>query len=185
MVFSTDPANSGYIECKKGNIATNQYIKIFDGEKCWATLSSFVLTTIIGAYFIPSFISYMRTRAGVKKLNYFHRQIISIYDDGNLNEEDEYSLDKLRNKITDAYSKGKLTTEHYNSLNSQMSISYEEIFKQRINSLKKYNPEFNLMVEEIEDEITDAYSKGKIIELHFKLLNEKIANMTKSSKDSS
>lgn len=267
IVFNTNPANSGYIQCKTGNIATNQYVRIFDGERCdarsnrgfefsnwvenldnnstriissipksdywytpiekfiksiannlgvetsndeaatfnvsrngnftanfemvspplppeyWATLTSFVLTTIIGAYFIPSFIGYMRTRSGVRKLNYFHRRIMSIYDDGNLDRDDVDSLDRLKNKITEAYSSGKLTTEQYNSLNSQVSISYEEIFKQRIDSLKKDDMEFNQMIKKIEDDITDAYSKGRLLELHYNLLKHKISELKENNEN--
>lgn len=267
IVFNINPPNSGNIQCKTGNIATNQYVRISDGEKCeavsnrgfefsnwvenldknstrvvsfipktdywytpvekfiksianslgvetsnneaatlnelrsgnftanyemvspplppeyWATLSSFVLTTIIGAYFIPSFIGYMRTRTMARKLNYFHQRIMSIYDNGSLDKDDVDSLEKLKNKITDAYSEGKLTSEHYNSLNSQVSISYEEIFKQRIASLKKDNREFNLMIKEIEDDIIDAYSKGRLLELHYNLLKQRISELKENNEN--
>jgi ribosome-interacting GTPase 1 len=51
---------------------------------------------------------------------------------------------------------------------------YEEIFRKKIdsNSLVK---DFKEKLKEIEDDVIEAYSKGKITELHYNLLNKKIA----------
>lgn len=144
----------------------------------WATLTSFVLTTIVGAYFIPSFIGFTRTRSKVKKQNYFHREIQSIYDDGRLDDEDTNKLNILKNKITDSYSRGKISDEQYDTLNTEISISYDEIFNKRIDALRD-DETLNQSLKSIEDDVTKAFSKGRLLELQYKLLKEKIEILRK------
>jgi hypothetical protein len=150
----------------------------------WPTLISFVLTTIVGAYFIPSFIGFMRTRSKVRKQNYFHRQIQSIYDDGRLDDEDTNKLNILKNKITDSYSRGKISDEQHDTLNSEISISYDEIFNKRLDALREDN-ELNRNLKSIEDDITKAYSKGRLLERQYKLLKDKIETFRKKGQSPS
>ena len=142
----------------------------------WATLTSFVLTTIFGAIFIPSFIGYMRTRAKVRKLNNFHQQIASLSNDDKLDEKDIAILDDLKRKIINSYSEGKISVEQYDNLNNEISISYDEIFNKRIDSIKN-DKEFIQKLKPIEEEITKAYSKKKLLELQYKLLKERIKEL--------
>ncbi len=127
---------------------------------------------------IPAIINWKKTKSTVKKLNYYHKQISSIYDDGKLDENDIKSLDKLKKEVTDAYSKGTIKDEYYNSLKEEISVSYEEIYSKKIDSLKSSNKELSKdKLKEIQNDITDAYSKGKINEMHYKLLKNKISNL--------
>ena len=53
------------------------------------------------------------------------KQIISLCDDGKLDENDIQLLDKLKYEIADTYSKGKLNELHYNVLKQKIS-GYKE-----------------------------------------------------------
>ncbi len=79
----------------------------------------------------------------------------------------------------DAYSIGKINELHYNNLKNEISILYEEMFKKRIESL---NTAINQngwkdLFSQLKDDIEDAYSKQKITELHYNLLNKKIIDL--------
>jgi hypothetical protein len=66
-------------------------------------------------------------------------------------------------------------------LKNEISALYEEIYRKRIDSLKDSSSEGlnrETVMEKIQEEIRDAYSKGKLSELHFNLLKEKIAKVT-------
>jgi len=91
---------------------------------------------------------------------------------GSITEQDLENVNKLRNDIIDAYSNGKLSKEHYTNLKNEISNTYQKIFKTRIESLIDSNTED---ISKIKNDIRDAYSDGKITELHFNLLNEKIS----------
>ena len=54
----------------------------------------------------------------------------------------------------------------YTNLKNEISLVYQEIFKKRINSLRG-SPEVNVKLRQVKlaklkEDITDAYSKGKI-----------------------
>ncbi len=51
---------------------------------------------------------------------------------------------------------------------------YEEVYRKRLELLKSSKENIKEQLKKIEDEIMDAYSKGKITELHYTLLKEKI-----------
>jgi uncharacterized membrane protein len=91
-----------------------------------------------------------------------------------ITEQDLENVNKLRNDIIDAYSNGKLSMEHYTNLKNEISNTYQKIFKTRIESLIDPNTE---AISKIKNDIRDAYSDGKITELHFNLLNEKISDL--------
>jgi hypothetical protein len=79
------------------------------------------------------------------------------------------------------YAKGKIKNEYYANLKKETSILYEEIFNNRINSLDGLpeNEKGKLLVQ-IKDDISDAYSREKISELHYNLLEKKLSNYEKS-----
>ena len=66
-------------------------------------------------------------------------------------------------------------------MKKEISILYEEIFKKRIDSLNDLaeNDKVKLL-DKIKDDISDAYSKEKISELHYTLLKEKLSNYEKN-----
>jgi YVTN family beta-propeller protein len=91
-----------------------------------------------------------------------------------ITEQDLETVNKIRNDIIDAYSNGKLSNEHYTNLKNEISNTYQKIFKKRIESLTDPNTE---AINKIKNDIRDAYSDGKITELHYNLLNEQISDM--------
>jgi YVTN family beta-propeller protein len=93
---------------------------------------------------------------------------------GSITEQDLENVNKVRNDIIDTYSNGKLSMEHYTNLKNEISNTYQKIFKTRIESLIDSNTE---AISKIKNDIRDAYSDGKITELHFNLLNEKISDL--------
>jgi YVTN family beta-propeller protein len=139
----------------------------------WIPLYGIIASTIVG-WSIPSIIGWTKLKSDVKKLNHYHKKIKSLYDDGNLDENDLRSLDDLKNKITDEYAKGKINELHYNNLKSEISLLYDKIFRKKLESristsdIKTTKEYLNEMKHRIE--IT--YSEGKINELHYNILNK-------------
>lgn len=84
-------------------------------------------------------------------------------------EENDKTLDALKTDIKNA------------------SILYERVYKNQIDSLNgKVAGENNrTKLDEIKNDITDAYAEGKITEQHYNLLKEKIANFTHTGQPSS
>jgi YVTN family beta-propeller protein len=146
-------------------------------------LYGIIASTIIG-WSIPSIIGWARSKRDVGKLNYFHKQIASLYGDGKLDEDDIEPLDKLRSSVIDAYSEGKINEKHYESLRNEISTLYEKIFRKKIGDLldnsnsssatKKLRQE---QLTQIRNEVEYAYSEGKISEKHYDLLNKAISNL--------
>jgi hypothetical protein len=65
-------------------------------------------------------------------------------------------------------------------LKKDISVFYEEILKKKIDSLNNLPEGDKVMwLDRIKDEITDAYSKEMINELHYLLLKEKLSNYEK------
>lgn len=68
-----------------------------------------------------------------------------------------------------------ITTTEYRKVPKFFPPSqYIEIFKKRIETLTDPDTE---ALSKIKNDIRDAYSDGKITELHYNLLNEKISDM--------
>ena len=89
-------------------------------------------------------------------------------------------LSEIKSNIDDTYAKGKINEEHYIDLRKKISVFYEEILKTEIDSLNDL-PEGDkvIRVDRIKDEISDAYSKEMINELHYSLLTEKLSRYEK------
>jgi uncharacterized membrane protein len=108
----------------------------------------------------------------------------SLYADGKLDESDTEHLNLIRKNIINANSKGKINNEQYTNLKEEISALYEEIYRKRLDAIKDSSSEDvnrTVVIEKIQEDIKDAYSKGKISELHYNLLNEKITKMTSKS----
>jgi uncharacterized membrane protein len=134
-------------------------------------LYGIVATSIVG-WSIPSIIGWIKKNADVKRLNYYHQRINSLYDDGTLDENDIEPVDKLRNDIIGAYAKGKINKEYYADLKNEISVIYEEIYNKKIDPLRIGKNRNGIVLEKVKEDIIDAYAKGKISEQHYKLLNE-------------
>ena len=135
-----------------------------------------VASTVIG-FSIPSIINWRKSKKQTSRLNSYHQKINSLFDNGKL---DEGHLNELNKKTIDAYSEGKINNEQYLNLKNEISVLYEEIYRKKLDSLK-YSSNENLdrvaVLEKIREDIVDAYSKGKLSELHHNLLNERITKM--------
>lgn len=152
-------------------------------QEFWAQLYA-VIATVVTALFIPSILGWIRSKRDVKKLNYFHKETASLYDDGKLDEKDIEALDRLRSRVSDAYSEGKVNEKHYESLKGEVSILYVEIYRKKIAALDGKNnnsvvrkPIQEHQLSQIRNEIEYAFSKGKIDEKHYDLLTKAISNL--------
>lgn len=81
------------------------------------------------------------------------------------------AMNKIEIDLRDAYSDGKLSDVQFADLRNEISATYRDIFKTRIGSLAVANADG---VNNIKNDMADAYSDGKITELHYNLLNQKI-----------
>lgn len=144
----------------------------------WIPLYGLIVSTIIGAS-IPSIIGWAKTKGDVKKSNLHYHQIRSIYDEGKRDEHDIESLDKLKNEIYDSFSKGKISQIRYSNLKDEISILYQEIYMKKIDSLDEHKDIDPTLKVKLVREIRDAFSKGKLIELHYNMLMNKISETEK------
>ena len=68
-------------------------------------LYGIIITTIVG-WSIPSIIGWFRAKMDSRRMNYYHMEITSLYNDGKLNENDITSLNNIRNGISMTIQKG-------------------------------------------------------------------------------
>jgi YVTN family beta-propeller protein len=140
----------------------------------WIPLYGVIVSSIVG-WSIPSIIGWIRSRKQGRIVHQYHKRIGYLYNDGKLDENDIEPLDKLKTDITDAYAKGKISEQQYGNLKNEISILYEEIYNKMITTLSdKSNKENGRLLNNLKNDITDAYAKGKISEQHYTLLNKKI-----------
>lgn len=107
-----------------------------------------------------------------------------IYEDKKLDEKDIPTLNSLHKNIINGYSEGKINNEQYSNLKNEISVIYEKIFKKRIDALKESSgggSNATTHIYKIKEDIRNAYSEGKITELHYNLLNERIAELTSNN----
>jgi YVTN family beta-propeller protein len=141
-----------------------------------------IISTVVG-FSIPSIITWLISKKQTARLNLYHQEmtdLASLYDDGKLDENDIDHLDRINKNIINAYSQGKINNEQHSNLKNEISVIYQEIFKKRVNSFNHSGKKDadREIIKKIEEDIKDAYSKGKISELHYNLLNEKVTKMT-------
>ena len=144
----------------------------------WIPIYGLIISTIIGAS-IPSIILWARTKRDIKKSIIHLKKIKAIYEEGRHDKVDLESLNKLKDEISDSFSKGKISQFHYSNLKEEISILYHEIFMKKIDSLdddKGANLSSKL---KLIREIKDAFSKGKITELHYNMLMNKVSETEK------
>jgi YVTN family beta-propeller protein len=139
-------------------------------------LYTIVVTTIVGLA-IPSIVKWIKTKGEIRKLNYYHKKINSLYDDGKLDNDDLEALDRLKINISDDYSKGRINGEHYSNLKDEVSALYQQIYNKRIESLDNLSAEKEKIktMKVIKEDIADAFAKSKLNELHYTLLKEAVS----------
>jgi hypothetical protein len=93
----------------------------------------------------------------------------------NDNNEKIKALKGTKSLLDNTYLKKEIDKEHYDSLTNEISILYQELFNKRIAEV--YNTsiiEDKKVVNQIKNEIYEAYSNEKINVKHYNLLKEKI-----------
>ena len=144
-------------------------------------LFSIVASTIVG-WSIPSIISWAKSKRQAGVVYEYHQRINKL---GTIDEGDVRSLNELNSDIANDYSKGKISDKQYENMKNEISVLYQELHKKNIDSSNQ-SPE-KLDVKELNNilsEIEDAYAKGKLNELHFTLLKDRIAQYKSIRKDS-
>ena len=139
-----------------------------------ASLITVVFAALVGSLLIPAVVSWIKSKKQTSRLNSFHQQMALVYADGKLDENDINQLNSLNKNISDSYAAGKITNDQYTNLKNEVSAAYQKIFKKRIESITDTNME---VVNNIKNDIEDAYSDRKITELDYNLLNGKILRM--------
>jgi hypothetical protein len=139
-----------------------------------ASLFTVVVTALVGSLFIPAFVGWFKSKMQTSRLNSLYQKMAIIYADGKLDENDTKRLNVLNKIISDFYATGKINNEQYMHLKNKVSTAYQKIFKKRIESIPVSDTK---VINKIENEIKDAYSDGKIIELHYNLLIEQISDI--------
>jgi hypothetical protein len=100
----------------------------------WIPLYGVIVSSIVG-WSIPNIIGWIKSRRQGRKANQYYKRINSLYNDDKLDENDITRLDGLKIDLTDAYTKGKISEQHYANLKSEISVVYQEIYKKKIDSL--------------------------------------------------
>jgi YVTN family beta-propeller protein len=139
-------------------------------------LYGIVASTVIG-FSIPSIVNWHKSKKQTSRLNSYHLTIDSLYNDGKLDEKDIGQLNLLNKNIMTTYSEGRINNEQYTILKNEISVLYDDIYSKRIESLKdKTGGDLSrgAILNKIQGEIIEAYSKGKLSELHYNLLKEKM-----------
>ena len=141
----------------------------------WASLFTIVATALIGSLLIPWAVQWLKSRKETSRLNSFHKQMVIIYADGKLDDDDTGQLNTIFKNISDSYTSGKINNEQYNSLKKEISIAFKEIYSRKIGLFKVEGKNLNEELEKTESQISDAYSKGKLDELHYSSLKNEIS----------
>ena len=106
------------------------------------------------------------------------KEKLNSLDSLSQNDKEKQLNNTKKNK--DTYVKGKINSEQFTELKKEISIQYEEIYKKRMDSLNDLcEEEKEKQISQIQDEIEEAYSKEKITELHYNLLQKKLSNFKK------
>jgi YVTN family beta-propeller protein len=223
--FTNDPAASLTVN-RFGNFTA--YFKALPPPvpaAYWASLFTVVVTALVGSLLIPAAVGWFKTKKQTSRLNSFHQQMPLVSGDRKLDnkitnqlnilnrnisnsyaagkisneqfmslknelsiayqeifknriesttDQDLETVNKIRIDLIDANSNGKLSNEHSTNLKNEISVAYREIFKKRIESISNTDTD---AVHRIKNDITDAYSTGKISELHYTLLSGQISDI--------
>jgi hypothetical protein len=144
-----------------------------------ATLFAVVASTLVGSWLTPTILAWRKAKRQGEKVQQYHLTINNLYDDGKVDERDIPNLDKVKTALMDDYAKEKISEQYYDNLNNTISLLYEQIYKKKIDSLNVKNTN-EVVLNDIEENIKDAYAKGNLSEQHYNLLNEKISDHKKN-----
>ena len=147
-------------------------------------LLGIILSPFVG-WLIPYIAQWKKDNKQSNLMNKFITNIYVIQSKSSKQTKDEYlkSLSDLKEEITDAYSKGKINQSHYDVLSNKISENYEEIYSRSLDNVlskssKQTKDEYLKSLSDLKEEITDAYSKGKINQSHYDVLTKKLSQPT-------
>lgn len=136
----------------------------------WIPLYGIIVSSIVG-WSIPSIIGAVKNTRQSRKSNQYYERINHLYSDGKLDENDIADLDILKTDITTASMKGKISEQHSANLKNEISVLYEKIYKNKIESSNS-----NLTsLDNLKNDINYAYSEGKINNEQYTNLNTEIS----------
>ena len=138
-------------------------------------LFSIVASTVLG-WSIPSIIGWFKYKRQTGVMFEYHRRILNL---GKIDQHDIISLNKLNDNLAEEYSKGNISDKHYENMKNEISVLYYEFYKNSIYSMNQSSGTAGVK-ESLFAEIDEAYAKGKLNELHYLLLKDKV----KGHKDS-
>jgi YVTN family beta-propeller protein len=142
----------------------------------WASLFTVVATALIGSLLIPAIAGWFRSKKQISRLNSYHRYLTSLYDDAHLNEKDLKKLNTLHKTVSDEYSKGRINNDQYTNLKNEISVLYEEMFRNEIDTSKgSLDGDVNTRLNKLTEDVKVAYSKNKINNEHFISLKNEIS----------
>jgi YVTN family beta-propeller protein len=152
----------------------------------WATLFGVVVTAFIGSWLTPTIIRWRTAKKHQVRLNDYQTELKDLRKDNKLDKNDMDNLDRLRDKVISGYTRGDITKDQYDVLLKNLSIKYNEIFKNEINSLKATvnNEDTIKLMNELDTKLDDVYLEEKIDKEHYTLLKDKIIELEKNNKNS-
>jgi YVTN family beta-propeller protein len=173
------PAAVGWLKLKKQTSRLDsfhqQMAHVYDDDKLdendinqLSTLNKNISDSYAAGKISNEQYTHLKNEVSTKYQEIFKKKIESI------TEQNINTVSNIRNKITNTYSNGELSKEHYANLKNEISLEYQEIFKKKIELITNPNAE---AISEVKNDIMDAYSDGKITELHYNLLIQKISGM--------
>ena len=141
------------------------------------TLFAVVVSAFIGSWLTPTVIEWRRTKRQGSRLDHYHNEVKNL---GNLDSEDIGELNNLKDNIADEYSRGRITKEQHDTLANEISVRYREIFKKEMDSLDSLPDDEKIkLLHKLNDDISDAYARERINDLHHTLLKERLTSYEK------
>jgi len=147
-----------------------------------ATLFGVVATAFISSWLTPTIIGWRKAKNHQNKLNNYQNKLKDLHKDNKLDKNDFDKLDTLREKVVSGYTRGDITKDQYDVLLKNLSIKYNEIFKNEIKSLKipVKNEDTIKLMNELDSKLDDVYLEEKIDKEHHTLLKDKIMELKKN-----
>jgi YVTN family beta-propeller protein len=144
----------------------------------WIPLYGVIVSSIVG-WSIPTIIGAIKSKKQGRSLGRYQNEIDSLHEDTKLDKIKK--LDDLSAKIKYSHIKGKISNQQYEDLKNEISVLYEEILGRKIDSLNKgiVDLDNEKMLDDIKNQVTEVYAKGKITDTHYNLLNKKISEYEK------
>jgi len=148
----------------------------------WSSLFTVVVTVLIGSWLTPTIIGWRKAKNHQNKLNNYQNKLKDLHKDNKLDKNDFDKLDTLREKVVSGYTRGDITKDQYDVLLKNLSIKYNEIFKNEIKSLKipVKNEDTIKLMNELDSKLDDVYLEEKIDKEHHTLLKDKIMELKKN-----